>query len=152
MKEIIEKNELINYWCYTKCPNKKTCKGQRKECQGYSTLCDAPFRKVPYMAFGWDGWHDAKEQLPPEKEDTGFSDLVLVTAELNDGKTTLEIAECYVSEKRWVIPEYTGDEYHVTAWQELPDPYYNPRKEVKELADKIGIHTLYAIVKEMRGE
>ena len=78
------------------------------------------------------------------------------------GEHTIEICERFIQrifpsspgEEVWSSPyQYFHTDYEITHWMELPKlPDDRFREKVIELAEEIGIHNLYAMVKEIRGE
>ena len=105
-------------------------------------------------------WVNVKDKLPELKQRV----LVYAVGKIDGfiGTNVIEICERYVQhmfpsspgEEVWSSPyQYFHTDYEITYWMPLPEPPKESSKEkVKKLAEEIGIHNLYSIAKEPRGE
>ena len=93
----------------------------------------------------------SKPDLCPLINVSDYSDKKSETSDLISRRAAIEVADAI-----WTV---TGDKNVAKVWQQLkdlpsvqPEPCDDPRADVYYLAEKIGIHRLYALVVELRGE
>ena len=105
-------------------------------------------------------WISVKDKMPPINQRV----LVYAVGKIDGfiGKNVIEICERFVQsffssstgKEVWSSPyQFFHTDYEITHWMELPNsPDDLFREKVIELAEEMGIHNLYAMVKEIRGE